>query len=68
MTRGRHAATLLGLMLAVAGCMKVGPDFAPPTAAVSEQWMEDGDSRLDNTRTINETWWTVFDDPMCSMG
>ena len=55
---------MLGLMLAVAGCMKIGPDFAPPTAAVSEQWMEDGDSRLDNTQTINETWWTVFDDPV----
>ena len=53
---------MLGLMLAVAGCMKVGPDFAPPTAAVSEQWMEDGDSRLDNTRSISESWWTVFED------
>ena len=62
MTRGRHAATFLGLMLAVAGCMKVGPDFAPPTAAVSEQWMEDGDSRLENTRSISESWWTVFED------
>ena len=24
--------------------------------------MEDGDSRLDNTRSISESWWTVFDD------
>ena len=64
MTRGRHAATLLGLMLAVAGCMKVGPDFAPPTATVSEQWMERGDPRVDSTQTINETWWKVFDDPV----
>ena len=59
---GSRTAALLGLILAVSGCIKVGPDFAPPDAIVSEQWMERGDPRVDSTQTINETWWTVFDD------
>jgi NodT family efflux transporter outer membrane factor (OMF) lipoprotein len=59
---GRNAVSSLGLMLALAGCIQVGPDFAPPTAAVSDQWMEQGDPRVDSTRAIDETWWTVFDD------
>jgi NodT family efflux transporter outer membrane factor (OMF) lipoprotein len=59
---GRNVVASLGLMLTITGCIQVGPDFEPPTAAVSDQWMEQGDPRVDSTRTIDESWWTVFDD------
>jgi NodT family efflux transporter outer membrane factor (OMF) lipoprotein len=62
MTAGRHVAALVGLTLAVAGCLEVGPDFRQPPAAVSQQWMEQDDARVDATRDIDQKWWTVFDD------
>jgi NodT family efflux transporter outer membrane factor (OMF) lipoprotein len=62
MNRGRDAVALLGLVLALGGCIKVGPDFTEPGAMLSEQWMQESDPRIDSTRSVNETWWTVFDD------
>ena len=53
---------MVGLTLAVAGCIEVGPDFRQPPAAVSQQWMEQDDARVDATRDIDQRWWTVFGD------
>ena len=62
MIAGRHSVALAALTLALAGCIEVGPDFTQPPAAVTPQWMEQGDARVDAARDIDQRWWTVFDD------
>ena len=53
---------LAALTLALTGCIEVGPDFTQPGVAVAQQWMEEGDARVDAARAIDQRWWTVFDD------
>src|SRR5512132_2327632 len=62
MIAGRHSVALAALTLALTGCIEVGPDFTQPGASVAQQWMEQGDARVDATRDIDQRWWTVFDD------
>jgi NodT family efflux transporter outer membrane factor (OMF) lipoprotein len=46
------------------GCTKVGPDFHPPEASLSPDWIEKGDLRLERgSETDYRNWWLVFDDP-----
>ena len=46
------------------GCAKVGPDFLPPEATVSPDWMEAGDPRVKRASAAEyRDWWRVFDDP-----
>jgi NodT family efflux transporter outer membrane factor (OMF) lipoprotein len=51
----------LGSALPMSGCA-VGPDFAPPVAAVQENWIESKDSRVANA-PVKCCWWTAFKDP-----
>src|SRR5512147_860528 len=62
MIAGRHSVALAALTLALAGCIEVGPDFTRPSSTVAQQWMEEGDARVDAARDIDQRWWTVFDD------
>ena len=64
-TRGSafHISLALGL-LAVAGCVKVGPDFETPPVAVEENWTEQEDPRIAQEPGEFVTWWSVFEDPL----
>jgi len=55
---------LLALFLVVAGCVKVGPDFAPPPVSVSQKWLESGDKRVSTQPAEYRTWWQTFKDPV----
>jgi len=54
---------LLGGILLLPGCVKVGPDFTTPPAPVAEQWQTAEDSRLTSHQEAPAEWWTVFHDP-----
>ena len=60
--RGGLAAASLGLLLLLAGCTKVGPDFVKPEAAIADEWSETGQLQLDAAQTDNAAWWKTFDD------
>jgi NodT family efflux transporter outer membrane factor (OMF) lipoprotein len=52
------------LPLSPTGCTKVGPDFHPPEASISPDWIEAEDSRVERgPQTDYRNWWQVFDDP-----
>ena len=40
MMLGRHGAAGVAMALLLSGCIKVGPDFSPPPAAVADQWLD----------------------------
>lgn len=42
----------------------VGPDFVPPTADVSQQWVDTMDPRVTTERLDYKNWWHVFQDPV----
>jgi NodT family efflux transporter outer membrane factor (OMF) lipoprotein len=69
----RSACAVLALLVA-GGCTtslrqwwhngwKVGPNYCPPQAAVSRQWLDAADQRLQATSADDQAWWTVFSDP-----
>lgn len=55
-------AGALGLMLLLAGCAKVGPDFVKPDAPIAEQWTETGELQLNAAQTDHANWWNAFND------
>ena len=62
--RRRYAAVVLApALLLFSGCM-IGPDFKPPTGAVSESWLGSKDRRVSVESATNRNWWTTFDDPV----
>jgi NodT family efflux transporter outer membrane factor (OMF) lipoprotein len=46
-----------------AGCLKVGPDFATPPAAVSPNWLDAGDKVVKTESAEHRDWWRAFGDP-----
>jgi outer membrane protein TolC len=54
---------LAGILLAI-GCMKVGPNFAPPPVEVAKDWMAVDDQRLTVEAVETRTWWRGFEDPL----
>jgi NodT family efflux transporter outer membrane factor (OMF) lipoprotein len=54
------------LLLAVTGCVKVGPDFVPPAAPLGEDWLSAEDPRIVTTAPEDPAWWRRFDDPKLS--
>ncbi len=55
---------LLGMLLLMTGCMKVGPDFSRPATSVSPGWVETDDSRVKTSPANYRAWWEVFNDPV----
>lgn len=64
---------VLGLLLSASGCglsqwmhngFKVGPNYAPPRAAVSENWIDSDDPRVIDQPPDYAEWWSVFQDPV----
>ncbi len=63
-TRRLNGALWLGVVLTVAGCTTVGPDFVQPVATVPAKWQET-DSTIVVTRPAEpDRWWEVFGDPI----
>lgn len=54
---------LVPALLAFAGCM-VGPNFQPPKATVSANWLESEDSRVSSASATYRDWWKAFNDPV----
>ena len=54
----------LGVVLALAGCTTVGPDFVKPDASVAQQWTESGQLQLNASQTDHASWWKAFNDPV----
>jgi len=51
-------------LLALLGCTKVGPDYAPPSLKISDNWM-DSDKDLLRTETPQKAeWWKALGDPV----
>ncbi len=63
---GRRILALgtVGILLLVAGCTKVGPDFVKPDAPIADGWTEVGELQLNATQTDHAEWWEAFDDPV----
>ena len=51
------------ITLLMAGCLKVGPDFKPPAASVSSNWLEAADERVKTEPANYRAWWETFGDP-----
>jgi len=54
----------LALFLFTAGCIKVGPDFAPPPVSVSPTWLESADKQVSTQPAEYRAWWRTFNDPV----
>jgi NodT family efflux transporter outer membrane factor (OMF) lipoprotein len=48
------------------GCLKVGPDFAPPEVSVLSNWLEADDKRVEQEPANYRTWWESFGDTALS--
>ena len=58
------AVLLVSAVLLASGCVKAGPDFIPPPAPVSDDWLEKDEAELISATDHHEEWWSVFDDPV----
>ena len=52
------------LILFLAGCARVGPNYTRPETAVLPKWLEADDRPLSNEPADYRTWWRVFNDPV----
>ena len=57
------AITATVLVMALGGCMMVGPDYVRPEADVNSSWLESSPALQEEPAEIRE-WWTAFDDPV----
>ncbi|QJX00316.1 efflux transporter outer membrane subunit [Frigoriglobus tundricola] len=74
-TRSGRLLAGASLLLLMTGCttfrewvdngFKVGPNYRPPQAAVSAQWIDSGDGRFASAAP-DPAWWGVFADPTLS--
>ena len=57
------AITATVLVMALGGCMMVGPDYVRPEADGNSSWLESSPALQEEPAEIRE-WWTAFDDPV----
>lgn len=75
--RGRHClpgaqaagfggvrAVLATGVLALAGCVTVGPEFEPPETTAADRWSMPASDGLHPGAAALDSWWTVFADPV----
>jgi len=55
--------SVIGLAVLLAGCIKVGPDYAKPPAPMQGEWLETS-PQLKVEPTQDREWWKVFKDPI----
>jgi NodT family efflux transporter outer membrane factor (OMF) lipoprotein len=56
------SGTLCGL-LALAGCLTVGPDYQAPQTGAPDAWKTEATKGLAQAQAPLQTWWRVFNDP-----
>ena len=54
----------LGLIVCVAGCITVGPDYEEPETTVPDQWYAAATKGVEQGDAPLQTWWAVFEDPL----
>ena len=52
------------LLLLLAGCIKLGPDFMKPKAPLDEKWIETENPQVKMEPAEKIDWWSVFSDPV----
>ncbi len=63
----------MAVLLLLAGCTVMGPDFAPPKADTAESWVTGKSDKAKAKRSIpvadaiDANWWTLFNDPVLTM-
>lgn len=60
--RQARRTLLVAAAISMSGCFKLGPDFVPPAAKVSEAWQDQTNPSL--KQGDFRQWWTVFQDPV----
>jgi len=58
-----HTPFPLAILLALTGCMTVGPDYQPPETAVPAQWQGAPGSGAQDALVLAQ-WWQQFGDPV----
>ena len=56
--------SLLILLIGLSACTMVGPDFVPPTADVSQEWVATRDSLVKTEPADYREWWKALNDPV----
>jgi NodT family efflux transporter outer membrane factor (OMF) lipoprotein len=51
------------LLLILASCIKVGPNYQRPEVKLEPAWQDAGDKRVDTSPAEFRLWWRAFDDP-----
>ena len=62
-------SSLTLLLLLLAGCMTVGPDYVPPEVSASADWTAELEGGLTAEQIDAQTlahWWTTLNDPILS--
>jgi len=54
----------MSLLMLVAACAPVGPDFVKPQPQTPGQWSQEIGQGLEPTPQATPEWWKVFDDPV----
>lgn len=52
------------ILICLAGCMKVGPDYVRPETDMVSQWEEYDDPAIVPEKGDIRNWWTVYNDPL----
>jgi outer membrane protein TolC len=60
----RAITVVLVIALFVAGCTKLGPDYARPDTALLANWHGADSTRVTNEPVDYRAWWRVFHDPV----
>ncbi len=55
---------LVAIVFLSPACIKVGPDFVKPEAAVLTNWLEADNKQITNEPVNYRDWWRVFNDPV----
>jgi NodT family efflux transporter outer membrane factor (OMF) lipoprotein len=63
---GVRSVLWIVLIMVLAGCTMVGPDFVKPDPPVLDQWLQADDAILAQKPADRIQWWEVFDDPVLS--
>ena len=56
--------SLLILLIGLSACTMVGPDFVPPTADVSQEWVATRDPLVKTEPAAYREWWKALNDPV----
>ena len=57
-------AAAIFLVVFLAGCITVGPDYEEPAATVPDAWYTAATAGIEEGEASLQTWWAVFGDPV----